>query len=805
MTTDQLEQPQLAPRVRELLGALRRRIRRYVWLEGAAATLAALGACFWAALAIDWLFEPTTELRRVMLGAAAVAGGYVLYRVSLCRVFVPLSDQSMAVLLERRFERFEDGLLTAVELTSRKLELDEYGREMLAHTCDEACARSERVELSEIFRRAPLFRAVVAASLLALSIVALAVAAPGSFRFGVRRLATLTNEPWPRNTHLRVVGFDNPRREVVIARGTELRVVVQSETAPPLVVPQVVQIRYRTADGNRDRKTMDREGNAVPGVDPFQDFSHTFPGVLADHEFDVIGGNARLKGYRIRVVESPTIGMTLHCDYPAYMGRPAADVPGTGNVPLPRGTKVTVRATASKDLVRARIDYTLDADTRATEDLSFFDRRDDDRREFEFTLENLDADKTVLFTLLDSDGIENRQPVPLVLTAVPDEPPQVLVYLDGIGSAITSRARLPLKGEIKDDYGVARAWIDYVVDDQEPREAPLARDTRSPSEVPVEAGFEVGELALKPGQKLLVGAKAADNHSLPGDELPNVSSGERFLLDVVTPEQLRAILESRELNLRQRFESIIQEVTESRDSLAQLETDPAAQVPQASRPAAQVPRRKPAGSAADVDGEEGKRGGGDEGNAAEQVPRPQPPPAADKEADDGTDSAEQNRARRRLRVERAVQSSQKDAEETRGVAVSFDGIRAELVNNRLDTEELRIRLKDQIADPLKRIADERFAEFDKRLAALLALVPISAAVKTPASPAELAAARHAALEQAEIILVEMQQIRDKMLELETFNEALDRLREIIELQKDLNEQTKKLRQDKLRNLLDDEE
>ncbi|HEV3007005.1 MAG TPA: hypothetical protein VGX78_21220, partial [Pirellulales bacterium] len=108
-----LEQPQLAPRVRELLGAVRRRIRRYVWLEGAAATLAALGACFWAALAIDWLFEPLMELRRVMLGAAAVAGGYVLYRVSLCRVFVPLSDQSMAVLLERRFERFEDGLLTA--------------------------------------------------------------------------------------------------------------------------------------------------------------------------------------------------------------------------------------------------------------------------------------------------------------------------------------------------------------------------------------------------------------------------------------------------------------------------------------------------------------------------------------------------------------------------------------------------------------------------------------------------------------------------------------------------------------------
>ncbi|HUY34733.1 MAG TPA: hypothetical protein VMV69_18455 [Pirellulales bacterium] len=757
MTTDQLDQPQLAPRVRELLGALRRRIRRYVWLEGLAATLASLGVCFWVALAIDWLFEPPAEFRRVMLGVVAVVSGYVLYRVSLRRVFVPLSDRNMAVLLERRFDRFDDGLLTAVELTGRKLELDEYGREMLAHTCDEAYARADRVELSELFRRAPLLRAVVAASVLALSVLALAVAAPGSFRFGVRRLATLTNEPWPRNTRLRVVGFDNPGREVVIARGSELRVVVQAETAPPRVVPRVVQIRYRTADGNRDRKTMDREGNAVPGVDPLQDFSLTFPGVLADHEFDVIGGDARLKGYRIRVVESPTIGMTLHCEYPAYMGRPAADVPGTGNVALPRGTKVTVHATASKDLLRARIDYTLDDKPR---DLAL-----DGRRDFEFTLENLDADKTVLFTLLDTDGIESRQPVPLVLTAVPDEPPQVLVYLEGIGSAITSQARLPLAGEIKDDYGVAKTWIDYVVDDQEPREAPLVSETHSRAELPVEAAFEVGELSLKPGQKLLIGAKAADNHSLPGDEQPNVSSGERFLLDVVTPEQLRAILESRELNLRQRFESIIQEVTETRDSLAELETHDVA---------------PPTGGADDT------------------------APAAGREPAGAADLAEAVRARRRLRVERAAQSGQKDAEETRGVALSFDGIRAELVNNRLDTEELRIRLKDQIADPLKRIAGERFAELDKRLAALLARVR-HAKPADAAALAELQSGRQAALEQTELILLEMRQVRDKMLELETFNEALDRLREIIELQKILNEQTKKLRQEKVRHLLEDEE
>ena len=52
---------------------------------------------------------------------------------------------------------------------------------------------------------------------------------------------------------------------------------------------------------------------------------------------------------------------------------------------------------------------------------------------------------------------------------------------------------------------------------------------------------------------------------------PNVSSSERWILDVVTPEQLRTMLESRELVLRQRFDGMMQEMTETRDVLARLE------------------------------------------------------------------------------------------------------------------------------------------------------------------------------------------------------------------------------------------
>ena len=55
---------------------------------------------------------------------------------------------------------------------------------------------------------------------------------------------------------------------------------------------------------------------------------------------------------------------------------------------------------------------------------------------------------------------------------------------------------------------------------------------------------------------------------------PNVGISERWLLDVVSPEQLRAMLEARELVLRQRFEAIIQDVTETRDLLLGTEFVP---------------------------------------------------------------------------------------------------------------------------------------------------------------------------------------------------------------------------------------
>lgn len=756
--------PQLAPGVRQLLGALRRRIRRYVWLEGLAATIAALGFSFWLALGADWLFEPSGAVRQGLLVGVLAVGAICLAWFALRRAWTRLSDHSMAVILERRFGTFEDSLLTAVELTARDEPLPEYGSDMLSRTCEEAWRRSSQVDLRKVFNRAPLLRWVSAAAVIVLSFVTVAVASPNLLRFGLDRLTAATDQPWPRRTKLHIEGFDNERREAVVARGMDVDIHVQAEAAPPRVVPQVVEVRCRADDGRRERHTMVREGIAVPGEDEYQDYRFTLASVLSSLSFDVVGGDARLRDLHIRVVESPSLSMTLQCEYPAYTGRLPAEVPVTGVVPLPVGTRVKIRAQASKDLRQVEIDVPADLAEPLTKTIEL-----DGGREFEFTLDELDADQTLSFHLLDTDGVRNRGPVRLALSAVQDEPPQVNVQLEGIGPAITPRARLPLAGKVADDYGVARVWAESSVDGTQPKPHELMAATGQ-AEIQVEAGLEVAELELKPGSKLIVGAKAADNRDLPGGRGPNVGQGERFLLEVVTPDQLLTLLETRELNLRQRFESILQEVTETRDSLAALETAESAE--------SEDDKAK---------GRQGDEATGQKDNTAKGR-------GGDKATEDTTDAGGAESQRNLLRVERARQNGQKNAEETRGVANAFEAIRAELINNRVDTEELRIRLKDRIADPLHRVAETMFPEFDRRLEAL----------QEQTTKAEAMSAQ-AAVEQADAILIQMQKVRDQMLELESFNEAVDLLREIISAQQQVTERTKQERRKKVRQLLDDDQ
>ena len=85
-----------------------------------------------------------------------------------------------------------------------------------------------------------------------------------------------------------------------------------------------------------------------------------------------------------------------------------------------------------------------------------------------------------------------------------------------------------------------------------------------------------------------------------------------------------------------------------------------------------------------------------------------------------------------------------------------------------------------------------FPELERRLEALQAA--LDDAEKAPGL-------RDRAQQQADEILLAMRKVRDRMIELEDFNEAVELLRDIIKMQKKLREQTQQRHKQKIRELL----
>jgi hypothetical protein len=807
------DRPTLAPAVETRLGMLRLCVRLYIWLEGCAAAVAWLGLAFWLTLAADWFFEPPPTVRVVVLAAVAVVLAAVVIRLIGRRIFVRITDANAAMVLERRFPHLNDSLLTAVALggdfrsagvspafgqaggtpallrtfggageTPALLDLD---REMLAQTCREAAERIGQVDVLRVFNPRPLYLHGSAAALLTISVAFFAILFATEFGVWVRRTLAMSDVPWPRNTRLEVVGFENNMRKV--ARGSDFEVVVRADATMPKV-PETVEIRYQTEGGGRGRATMDRRGAVRGPEDRFQEYTYTFRGVLADIRFEVLGGDDRRRGYRIEAVDSPTISqMTVACELPSYIGRKQPPLPVTGVMQIPMGSRVTVLAgQANKDIVGVRVNSVVGdraGPARLLGDSEFAA----DRRGFSCKLDPLMTDTTLLFTLTDSDGIEGRDPVRLTLVATPDQPPQMTVQLDGIGTAVTPAARVAVSGQVSDDYGVARVWFERAIDQQKPHTHRLA-ELRQPQTVYnlVDKALDLRELALKPGQRLSVSVKAADLCSLGHG--PNIASTDVWLLDVVTPDQLRAMLAARELVLRQRFEQMIQEMGDTRDLLARM-------------PFGDSPL--PLG-----EGQGGRAGQGSgfpkqqSQSGKQQLPNsshPNPLPkgegtraVAEPGDEEPADSPARRRELRFLRVQGALTNCHKGSPEVLGVAESFDDIYKQFVNNRIDTVELKNRLKGNIAEPLHRIVDTLFPDLSRRIEELQA--SIDDGERAPGL-------RDGAQRQAEAILLAMQKVRDHMIELEDFNEAVELLRNIVDMQKQLHHETEKRHNEKIRDLL----
>lgn len=371
------------------------------------------------------------------------------------------------------------------------------------------------------------------------------------------------------------------------------------------------------------------------------------------------------------------------------------------------------------------------------------------------------ADALLRIHLEDADGIGSAEPHKLILSGIVDQPPVIEAALEGVGSAITRMARIPVSGLLRDDYGLVSARFEFQIDQQAewlPREfvRPLASTVRefelARSDDELFERFDVLPLDLSVKQKLTLTVIADDGDTLTG---PHRQRSQKFVFTVVPVEELLSILYAKELNLRNRFEQILTEL-KGLDGDLKLHRDRADELQALREPG----RAAPAAGAA----------------------RP------------GSADAASLESALIACAERALHGVRKNATETASIAEAFREIRAELVNNGAETPQNLARLDDQIIGPLDRITQTDYPAVDGALG-LFKLANDrgqDAAAAIDATRPVLAGL----IERMERILLEMRK-------LETFHEAMELLKSIIADQDGLKGETKTQRKAKALKALEE--
>lgn len=707
--------------VRKALARLRRQTRRWVWIESIGLLVLSAAAAFWLSLVIDRLVEPPWQVRVAMLVAAGGVVGWLVVTKLVGRLTAPLDDAQLALLVERSHPQFRDSLSTAVELSRGRR--DDVSDALLARTAAAAAVRLETVDPAAIFRRRSLGGLAVAAMLAVASIASLVLGQPQAAGLWARRMVWLADEPWPRRVRLEAEGFVDGVR--IVARGTDVEVLVRASSHD--VVPDVVDLRSRGLDAQGRGWRTDRMGTRGAATAAGQTFGHVIKGVSESLDLEIRGGDARLRPLRLQVVDAPGLeSLSIVTTLPEYLGggsRPAAT---SRVVPVPRGSSVDITCTATAPLTAAEVAVVEEGAETVMAELTPGSAADLPRS-IAARLGGVMSDRTVVVRLTDDHGLTNRDPITFVITAVPDEPPQVAVRLRGISTSVTPTARIPWVGTIADDHGLSAASTTLAATmpaaetDDPPRtlEQPIdrVRPGMAVAEFPAEAAEMVllAPLALPVGSRLTITVAATDGCGLEGG--PNRGVGDTWTLDVVTPEALQAMLEAREVILRRRYESVIADCSQARDRLA---------------------------AAAPV---------GDE-----MV----------------------------LAAARLGESAGRAAGETAEIATAFRDIRLELDNNGLLTPEVDMRLITQIADPLAGLAEAH-------------LPPLAAACRAVADPVE---ARGGLVRQADDVLARMRALLAMMMELESFNEVIERLRDVIRTQEEIRADTLEQQKKRAREALE---
>jgi hypothetical protein len=346
----------------------------------------------------------------------------------------------------------------------------------------------------------------------------------------------LSNQEWPRETRLEL-----DRQESVwhCARGESVGLQGWARGK----VPAEVKVHLRAASASR-------KFSIIPGANGRLSF--VFPEVIEPFEFHLRGGDGRTEPRRVEVHERPKVlALSFALTFPAYLARAPETLENVaGDVVVPAGTKVLIRARADAPLARGFASWEkgerLELPPRGAAGAAAVPSppgppegaRPD--HEVEYSLEPKQSG-TLDLNVVDAQwGLESRPPVRARFRVEPDAMPKIVLTLKQKARIVTPAASVPYRVEAKDDHGFSRLGLETVLSaGADAPQKDLAGFQGLPQrepEITRDEVLDLGTFDLEPGMRVTLTVEGADNDGIAG---PKTARSNSEVLTVVEVEEFR--------------------------------------------------------------------------------------------------------------------------------------------------------------------------------------------------------------------------------------------------------------------------
>ena len=492
--------------------AARRVWKRTLFWTGCAIAIVGLIAILAGAAIVDLLMPLPSSVRIVLLIGIIGTVVYLLYRYLIQPLRVKLTPHDVALNVERKHQDLEDRLVSALQFGEVETE-DPIQSHLLQRLVTDAVERTEEID----------FRATVDKSKkrkhVGIAVAALAVCALIGLIFPTELDTSLNRllSPWEKTEPVFTTKLTVEPGNARILRGRSLAINLEVTGK----AADKARLVYTKEDTTTDTEPQRQEIDMVRIEGEKRKFGYELFNINENVEYYVTANGTESERYTVEVFDMPKVtAIEIAYTYPEYTKLKPIIQQGEGNIRAVTGSQAEVRITTNKAIQSATL--TVDAKDPIPMLIS-------DGRTLTTALDVLNDGKYTV-KLLCVDGFNNQAPIEYTITAISDEPPEIVIKEPGRDIKATKLEEVRVLAEATDDYGVENVTLMYSIGSGDAQELPVETvEVKAEKIISGAYVFYLEELDVEPGELISYYAQATDNNTRTG---PGTSTSELYFIEV---------------------------------------------------------------------------------------------------------------------------------------------------------------------------------------------------------------------------------------------------------------------------------